>query len=206
MRKLLPWLLIAIPVLYYFALLAGAATYPGYSHVTRYASELGAAGAPYPALFNTSIMIMGVAALVAAPLLVGELIRLGGGKTWAVLAGIALALWGASMVMGGMFPMPDDRHGGFGLGLAAPLIPLFVLLALRNVAGRPLLIFLGLVLIASIVMLAIMFGLGSLVTRANVGLFQRLNTFVSIPWIAVLGIWLLRGPFGANEQPRVADD
>jgi len=29
MRRMLPWLLIAIPLLYYFALLAGAATYPG---------------------------------------------------------------------------------------------------------------------------------------------------------------------------------
>ena len=192
MRKLLPWLLIVVPVLYYFALLAGAATYPGYSHVTRYASELGAADAPYPALFNVSIILMGVAAVVAALLLVPEIEGVGGRRLWTVLAAIALGLWGISMVMGGMFPMPDDRHGGYGLGLAAPLVPLFLLLAIRNRASRSMTLFLAIVFFASIVMLAIMFGVGSLVTRANVGLFQRLNTFVSIPWLAVLGVWLLK--------------
>ena len=54
MRKLLPAALIAIPALYYFALFAGAATYPGYSHVTNYASELGAAEAPHPRAFQHS--------------------------------------------------------------------------------------------------------------------------------------------------------
>lgn len=189
----MPWALIAIPLLYYFGLIAGAATYPGYSHVTNYASELGAAGAPYPELFNVSIILLGVCALAAAPLLLTELGELSGGKLWPRLAGIALALWGASMVMGGLFPMPDDRHGGYGLGLAAPLIPLFTLLALRKVAGaNSMVLFLGFVFLASLVMLAIMFGVGSLVTTANVGLFQRLNTFVSIPWLAVLGLWLMR--------------
>jgi hypothetical protein len=43
---------------------------------------------------------------------------LSGGWLWPVLAGIALACWGASIVLGGVFPMPDERHGGFGLGLA----------------------------------------------------------------------------------------
>src|SRR5204862_7229109 len=47
-RKLLLAALIAVPICYYFALVASAATYPGYSHVTRYASELGAADSPYP--------------------------------------------------------------------------------------------------------------------------------------------------------------
>ena len=58
--------LFAIPAVYYFALIVGAATYPGYSHVTNYASELGAAGAPYPALFNVSIILAGAAAILAA--------------------------------------------------------------------------------------------------------------------------------------------
>jgi len=192
MRKLLPLALVAIPLLYYFALLVGAATYPGYSHMTNYASELGAAGAPYPALFNVSIMVVGAAALVAALFLPGALRDLGGNRLWSVLAAVGLALWGVSMVMGGMFPMPDDRHGGFGLGLAGPWIPLFLILALRRVEdARRMQLFLAAVFLASVVMLAIMFGVGQLVTRANVGLYQRLNTAASIPWFFVLGLWLL---------------
>jgi hypothetical protein len=73
------------------------------------------------------------------------------------LAGVALALWGAAMVMGGMFPMPDDRHGAFGLGLAGPLVPLFTLLALRTVPdARGMKLFLGFILAGSVVVLAIM--------------------------------------------------
>jgi hypothetical membrane protein len=192
MRKQLPQALIAVPVLYYFALFAGAATYPGYSHVTNYASELGAAGAPYPWLFNGSIVLAGAAALLAASLLPKAFQQIGTNRLWSVLTATALALWGVSMVMGGMFPMPDERHGAFGLGLVAPLIPLFASLALRPVErSGGIRAFLVIIFGASLVMLAIMFGVGGLVTRSNVGLFQRLNTAASIPWFAVLGVWLL---------------
>ncbi len=93
-RKLLLAALIAVPICYYFALIIGAATYPGYSHVTRYASELGAADAPYPALFNVPIIIGGVAAVLASIGVVAALRDLSGRCLWAVLAGVALACWG----------------------------------------------------------------------------------------------------------------
>jgi hypothetical protein len=192
MKKLLTAGLVAAPVLYYFALLAGAATYPGYDHATRYASELGAAGAPYPALFNISIIAMGVATLLGAVGLALSLRDISGKWLWAVLAALALALWGASMVMGGMFPMPDERHGGFGLGLAEPLAPLFVLLALL---GAPrsggMKAFLAFVFVGSLALLAIMMGVGGLVRLSNVGIWQRINTGFAIPWTAVLGLWLI---------------
>lgn len=193
MRRIELAALIAVPVLYYFALIVGAATYPGYSHANRYASELGAAGAPYPDLFNYSIVIGGIAALLGAVGMAGALRDLSGGRLWPLLAGIALALWGAGMVMGGWFPMPDDRHGGFGLGLAGPLVPLLTLLALWRVPGAGAMrVFLAIIFIGQVVLLAIMFGVGELVTRANVGIWQRINSGFGIPWLAVLGIWLLR--------------
>lgn len=192
MRKIQLTALIAVPVLYYFALIVGAALYPGYSHVDRYASELGAAGATYPDLFNYCIIVGGVAALLGAVGLAGALRDLSGRRLWASLAGITLAMWGVGMVMGGWFPMPDDRHGGFGLGLAGPLVPLFTLLALRRVPGAGAMrAFLVVVFVGQIALLSIMFGLGELVTRANVGIWQRINSAFGIPWLAVLGIWLL---------------
>ena len=192
MRKLLPPALIAITALYYFGLIAGAAVYPGYSHVTNYASELGAAAAPYPWLFNLSIILAGVAAIVAGLAMPGALASAGASRGWAIAAAICLALWGVAMVMGGLFPMPDERHGAFGLGLVAPLVPLFLLLALRGVPDSGAIrIFLAVVFVASVVMLAIMFGVGQLVTRANVGVYQRLNSGAGIIWFAVLGLWLL---------------
>jgi hypothetical membrane protein len=191
-RKLFLWALIVVPICYYFGLIAGAATYPGYSHITRYASELGAAAAPYPALFNVPIMIGGALALLASIGVAIALHDLSGGWLWAVPAGVALACWGAAMVMGGMFPMPDLRHGGFGLGLAASVVPLFVLLAVRKLPDTTgMKLFLAFIFVGSVIVLAIMFGLGHLVTRHNVGIWQRINSGISIPWFAVLGFWLL---------------
>ena len=154
---------------------------------------MGAADAPYPALFNFSIIAAGIAALLGSIGLVGSLRDLSGRRGWAIAAGVGLALWGAAMVMGGMFPMPDDRHGGFGLGLAGPLVPLFTLLALRTVPDTGgIKLFLGFIFVASVVVLAIMFGVGELVTRRNVGIWQRINSGISIIWFAVLGWWLMR--------------
>lgn len=194
-RKILLGALIAAPIFYYFALVGGAATYPGYSHATRFASELGAADAPFPALFNYSIIAGGIAALLGSIGLAGALHDLSGRWRWAVPAGIALALWGASMIMGGMFPMPDERHGAFGIGLAGPLVPVFALLALRLSPNTTAIkLFLTFLFVGSVIALAIMFGLGHLVTRQNVGIWQRINSGISIPWLAVLGYWLLKRP------------
>jgi hypothetical protein len=192
-RKLLLIALIGVPVCYYFALIVGAASYPGYSHVTRYASELGAADAPHPALFNVPVIIGGVAAVLASIGVATALHDLSGRWLWPMLAAIALAAWGASMVMGGMFPMPDERHGGFGLGLAAPLVPIFAFLAIRKVPDADgMKFFLAAIFVLSVIVLAIMFGVGHLVTRRNVGIWQRINSGLSIPYFAVLGYWLLR--------------
>ena len=95
------------------------------------------------------------------------------------------------MVLGGMFPMPDARHGAFGIGLAGPLVPLFALLALRSVPDASAMkLFLIFIFAGSVIVLAIMFGLGQLVTRQNVGIWQRINSGISIPWLSLLGFWL----------------
>lgn len=201
MQRLFVGGLILAPLFYYVGLIAGAATYPGYDHATRYASELGAADAPYPWLFNYSIIACGIAAIVAAAGLAPTLRRFSGGWGWASAAAVALALWGVAMIMGGLFPMPDERHGAFGLGLVGPLVPLFALLALwKAPQSAAIKIFLAFIFIGSVVVLAIMMGVGGLVRLDNVGIWQRINSGFSIPWMAVLGLWLLLRP----PQPGAA--
>jgi hypothetical membrane protein len=184
---------IAVPILYLLALVLGSAFYPGYSHVTRYASELGAAEAPYPWIFNSGIVAAGVAALIAGPGFLLALRRLGSDRLPAVLSGVAVSLWGVAMVLGGSFPMPDPRHGGFGLGLGLQVAPLFLLWGLRRApdSGR-LRVFLVVVFLAMTALFAVMMGVGGLVTRANVGLWQRGNALASIPWIGIAAYALRR--------------
>ena len=185
------WALVAVPLLYYFALVGGSLAYLGYSHVTQYASELGAAGAPYPGLFNNGIIAAGLAAIFGGSALLVGLPRIGGIRSWAALAALTLALWGVAMVIGGLFPMPDERHGAYGLALAGQLTPLFTFLAIRPVAGAGAFkLFLIVIFLVSTALLAVMMGVGELVTLRNVGLWQRGYSASSIVWLAVVGLWL----------------
>ncbi len=181
-------LAVAVPVLYFGTLLVAAATWPAYSHVTRYASELGGPEAPHPAIFNAGIVLTGVLCVVSALGLYAAARRIGGRRVPAALAALCVAAFGVAMVMGGVFPMPDARHGAYGLGFAQVPAPLLLALSLR---GRPGLSRLNAGLVASFVLMvatmAVMMGVGHLVTRANVGLWQRANALAMFPWLGFAG-------------------
>lgn len=193
---------IAVPILYFLALTIGAAFFPGYSHVTRYASELGGPEAVRPSIFNGGIMAMGLAGALAGVGFSLALRRLGSARVPAVLAGLAVTSWGVAMILGGYYPMPDDRHGGYGLGLALQVAPLLFLWGLRRARDvARLRLFLIAVFAAMTAMFAVMMGVGGLVTRANVGLWQRANVLASIPWIGIVAYALRRRM--ANRDPGV---
>jgi hypothetical protein len=100
-------------------------------------------------------------------------------------------LWGIAIVIGGLYPLPDERHGAYGLAIVGQLTPLLSLIALRKVKGLAALkYFLAFIFIASLALFAIMMGVGELVTRANVGIWQRTYGALSIPYLTVLG-WVL---------------
>src|SRR5689334_19384848 len=183
---------ILIPIVYFGLLIIAPVIYPGFSYVTQYASEMGSAGARYPAVFNTGIMLCGVAGLLASFGFFHAVRRLGGNPLLAALTGISLFLFGIATFMGGKFPMPDDRHGGYGLGLALQLSPLLLALALWRVPRlRGFCLFLLAVFAVMTVIILVMFGVGGLVTRANVGLWQRANALAGFPWIGIAA-WRLR--------------
>lgn len=182
---------IAAPLLYFTTLIVASLTWSGYSHTTQYVSELGSAVAPYPWLFNFGIVATGLAGLLGgvgvARVLAAEGRRWSGG-----LAGVALSAWGVGMIFGGLFAMPDPRHNGYGLVMAATLLPLLLMIALRGRAGRKLNLFLLAWFVATAALMAVMFGAGGLVTRANVGLWQRGLALAMIPGIGIASAALAR--------------
>lgn len=200
-RRLL-WLGIAVPILYFGTLLLAASTWPGYSHRTRYASELGGPEAPMPWVFNGGITLMGIVCLGAAVGFARALRELTAQRAPSALAGVFLALFAVSMIMGGLFPMPNPLHGGFGLAFALPLAPLAMALALRVDAGAGRLrMFLWVSAAFMVAVLAIMMGVGQLVTRQNVGAWQRLNALAMFPWIGIAA-WSLRRAHGRATLAR----
>jgi hypothetical membrane protein len=193
-ERLLLRLALLSPLLYFAAVIAGSFFYPGYSQATQYASELGAAQAPHPEIFNYGIIAGGVLGVIGA---VGFFLALSRTGRWlaALLAAVSVALWGASMIMGGLFPMPDERHGGFGVGMAIQLAPLFFIWALWSERGRGgLKAFLLLDFLAMTVGFVIMMGVGQLVTHANVGLWQRAYALAMMPWMSIVAWSLLARP------------
>lgn len=183
---------ILIPVVYFGLLIVARLIYPGFNYATQYASEMGSAEARYPAVFNTGVMLCGVLGLVASFGFYHAVRRLGGNKWLAALTGLTFFLFGIGTFLGGRFPMPDERHGGYGLMLAIQLTPLFLALALWRVRSlRGLCIFLLVVFAIMTFFIFVMFGVGGLVTRANVGLWQRGNALAGFPWIGIAA-WRLR--------------
>ena len=78
------------------------------------------------------------------------------------------------------------RHGGYGLGMAIHLAPFLLAAALwKEPALRGLSLFLLLTGLGMLVLFAIMMGLGAMVTRSNVGLFQRAFALTIFPWIGI---------------------
>lgn len=184
---------VLVPLLYFGTLIVSSLFYPGYSHVRQYASELGSASARHPWIFNIGIMATGVATLVSLAGFRAALRGLGGNRVVIWLFVIMLGAFGAGTLMGGLFPMPDPRHGGFGLGMGVLAAPALLAAALWRVpATRALRVYLVATFIAALVMFAIMMGAGGLVRRSNVGAFQRTFALTSIPWIGIASWSLLR--------------
>ena len=193
---------IAVPILYFGTLIVASLFYPGYNHVTQYASELGSASARYPAIFTAGTILGGLCWIAASFGFFHAVRRLGGNPLLAALTALTMFLFGIAIAMGGMFPMPNELHGGFGLGLAVQLSPLFLALALWRVRSlRGLCVFLLAVFVVMSAFFAIMMGVGSLVTRANVGLFQRSYALTSMPWVGIAA-WYLRRELDSRRTPE----
>jgi hypothetical membrane protein len=196
---------IAVPVIYYVNLLVCSLLYPGYDHARQWVSELGSASARYPAVFNTSIAVLGVLGVASGPGFGWALRRRGAGRVVSVLVALLVAGFGVAMVMGGLFPMPDPRHNGFGLAVGLLLAPPLMAWGLRR---RPELRWLRILLAVNFVVMTALFvilmGVGSLVTRANVGLWQRAFSLAMFPWLGIAAWALLPRRERAPAAPRLA--
>lgn len=137
-------------------------------------------------------MLSGGLTILGAAGLAGRLLKLGGGLMPIALAGLTLAAFGASIVLGGVFPLPDERHMAWGMGFAVQVAPLFVLAALRRASGlRWLKVLLAANFVAMNIFLAVLFGVGDLVSQDNIGLWQRAYAAAMYPWIAIAALALL---------------
>jgi hypothetical membrane protein len=183
-----------MPILYFGAQVVAAPFYPGYSFSRDVASLLGSSASLKPWIFNSTIILSGVAALIGA---IGLTLAFRA-TTHVVLAGIiglcALAN-GVMCIMGGIFPMPDPRHGGWAflllLTMIAPLLFLIGLWKRRDARG------LRIYLLASnallLLLMPFLFGSVSL-SWLQGGTFQRLFAIAVLVPVGVVAYFFLRKP------------
>ena len=183
----------AAPLLYFASLAAAVMTYPGFSVIRQYASELGAKGAPHPLVLNVGVVLSGAATILGCAGLWLVLGRVNSPGVWRRWACATAAAQGAALVVAGLFPLPNWWHYvGSSLAFPAILAPVLLALALRPYrAAKGLRAYLvvnnALMVLAYFVLVC---GRGSNV----LGLLQLLYTLLAIPWIAVASVALLRLP------------
>ncbi len=183
---------IAIPLLYYGVQVVAAPFFPDFSVLGTIASELGSDRSTRPWVFNAGAILAGIAAIVGSIGLQRALRRLGTHPIVAWLTLLAVAGTGLSLIWGGIYPLPDPRHGGHpSLGIAILAVPFVLSLALwRLGVSRAIKAY----LIATIVLLLVllpmmMIGLNM---HAYDGLLQRIFALTIFVPISVAALVLAR--------------
>jgi len=195
-HRILRWVGIASPLLYFGSITVGCHLYPGFDLVRQVSSELGARNAPHPLGFNVGLMLFGAATALTALQLRNVLNDM---KIPSVRAGIAsgvIALFGFATLMAGSFPLPDWKHAAAAsLGFPNLLGPWLLAVALR--IRRDLQTFRVYLVGTNIAMALAMAFYMALAHLGYPGLGQLLYSFTAVPWIGVSACVLSRA---ANRE------
>ena len=175
---------VAVPAFWIGSQLAGMALNPSFDIATQQPSELGCCDAHLPIIANIGFLATGACGVLGGVGLALGLRKLGGNIILAGLAGLGMMLFGIAMTMSGLFPLPNPLHYGFGLFPAGLLAPLFGALALKNGGAARWIVLTAFVFSAIVV--ALMFGVGGVVTESNLGYFSRVVALIAFPAMAFL--------------------
>jgi hypothetical protein len=101
LARVLAWLALAGQLVFTAAWIVGGALEPGYSHVERAVSELGAGNAQHPWIVNAGLVVLGLSIAALGPAVLTVLPRRRATRVAAAL----FALAGVAILVGGLFHM-----------------------------------------------------------------------------------------------------
>ena len=186
---------VAAPILALVAVLIAAVSYAGFDHARQYLSELGGETAAHPWIFNFGVMIAGVMTGVAGIGFGLAVVILTRSPVSAVLVGLLFILAGIGLVMSSLYPWPDPRHMAINLGLGIQLVPVFLLVGLRQSLELTRLkrFLLGVfVMMAALTVLTKHLVFPGTVNDFNVGYWERAFAIVLVGWVGVAAHLLRR--------------
>lgn len=146
-----------MPIFYYGGQLAAAPFYPGYSFANQVASMLGTSYSSEPWIFNTALILTGLAAIFGAFGLY-QTFRVRTTRLIGLLIALTAMYTGYMSVKAGIYPLPDHHH--FELRFAATSASLTPLLMLVGLWGNERLralrayLFLSVVLLIPVILLS----------------------------------------------------
>lgn len=203
-RRWLLWAGIGAPLLALITAVAATLCFPSFNHATQYISELGGPAAPVPQIFNTGVVLAGIAAGFAGAGFGLTLLALGGGRVAAAIVTLAFLLGAVGLVISGLYTWPDPRHRAINLGLGIQLAPIFLLWGLYRVQGLTRLKwFLAIVLVAMIFLTVMTRHLvfPGTVNDGNVGWWERAFAIALVGWVGVAAFALERRLIAVASDP-----
>jgi hypothetical membrane protein len=176
---------------------AAQKAYPGFDAGSQFISELGAAQAPHPWVFNLGMLLAGAAGMLAGYGFDRALVAAGGRRQVSAFAGLWVAMTGLGGAFAGLFHWPDPLHRACGIGLAIQFAPFFCAWALWGVAGHRRLAWFSLAWGGMLTLvLMLLTGVWNVRTGHDVGLWQRWHAMLGLVWLAVAAFCLDRQAYG----------
>ncbi len=163
--------------------------YPNYSHVKQFISELGMNDAPHAAVFSLIVITNGILLLISS---LGIYIRINNitqEKTLSGLSALGIAFLGIVFIFSGVFPLPDERHEAYGIGLFVLTTPLFLAWATKDAKSHHM--FKYFQFGAFIAFIAVMLTIVIFGETDNQGLNQRIFVSSTYCWLFITYMYLL---------------
>jgi hypothetical membrane protein/surface polysaccharide O-acyltransferase-like enzyme len=167
--------------------------YPGFDNARQYLSELGAASAALPMIFNGGVFVAGVMAGFAGVgfgLAISAITRR---HIVGALIGIVFVLAGAGLALSTLFPYPDPRHQIIEMALGIQVAPLLLLWGLAGSREMPRLkvfLILTFVVMTGLTIMTYHLVLPGTVNPSNVGWWERAFAVVLVTWVGVAALIL----------------
>jgi len=163
---------------------------PNYSHVKQQISELGKSNALNPLLFNLGEIVAGIFFLISsigAFLIVFDFTKK---KYLSIVFALCITFFGISLLFSGYFPLPDELHNGYGMGVFILLAPLLLAWSYWHIPKSKTFCYANIIaFILLIVVMSLNISFGS---PDNLGLFQRALVLSTFFWIYSVYIYLIK--------------